>query len=65
MPTASLKLPSDIQQNADAAAIDLNITQHTFTAEAIPKAAIAAETHAAFINTTQATGSIRIKLPSA
>lgn len=55
MSTTLLKLPDGIQQKVNAAAIDLDITQHIILAETIPKAATVAETHTAFISTAQTT----------
>ena len=54
MSTTSIKLPDDIKQKANAAALDLGITPHAFMVEAIRKATLAAEKQAAFIADAQA-----------
>lgn len=54
MSTTSIKLPDDIKQKANAAALDLGITPHAFMVEAIRKATLAAEKQASFIADAQA-----------
>ncbi len=54
MSTTSIKLPDDIKQKANAAALDLGITPHAFMVEAIRKATLAAEKQTAFIAEAQA-----------
>ena len=54
MSTTSIKLPDDIKQKANAAALDFGITPHAFMVEAIRKATLAAEKQAAFIAEAQA-----------
>jgi len=61
MPTTSIKLPDDIKQKANAAALDLGITPHAFMVEAIRKAALAAEKQAAFIAEAQAARSATLQ----
>lgn len=53
MSTTSIKLPDDIKQKANAAALDLGITPHAFMVEAIRKATLAAEKQSAFITEAQ------------
>jgi len=61
MSTTSIKLPDDIKQKANAAALDLGITPHAFMVEAIRKAALAAEKQAAFIAEAQAARSATLQ----
>ena len=61
MPTTSIKLPDDIKQKANAAALDLGITPHAFMVEAIRKAALTVEKQAAFIRDAQAARTATLK----
>lgn len=61
MSTTSIKLPDDIKQKANAAALDLGITPHAFMVEAIRKATLAAEKQAAFIADAQAARSATLQ----
>jgi len=61
MSTTSIKLPDDIKQKANTAALNLGITPHAFMVEAIRKATHAAEKQAAFIAEAQAARSATLQ----
>ncbi len=61
MSTTSIKLPDDIKQKANTAALNLGITPHAFMVEAIRKATLAAEKQATFIVEAQAARSATLK----
>lgn len=61
MSTTSIKLPDDIKQKANAAALDLGITPHAFMVEAIRKATLAAEKQTVFIAEAQAARSTTLQ----